>query len=76
MIQSITQYDLMSTSTCTPLGGGASQCVYQYRKEISTTTQNMATSTANYEAVATVGILFVIGMTVAIVVGTLVRKFT
>jgi len=76
MIQSITQYDLMSTSTCTPLGGGSSRCVYQYIKEISTTTQNMATSTANFEAVATVGILFVIGITVAIVVGTLVRKFT
>jgi len=76
MIQSITQYDLLATSTCTPLGGGASSCVYQYRKEISTTTQNLSTSTVNFEAVTIVGILFVIGVTTAVIVGSLVRKFT
>jgi len=41
------------------------------------TTQSMiATTTQNFEVVGTIGILFAIGMTVAIVVGTLVRKFT
>jgi len=76
MISSITQYDLLSTSTCVSIGAGGTRCVYEYQKEISTTTTPHATSTANFEAVGTIGILFAIGFVVAIVVTNVVRKLT
>jgi len=76
MIQSITQYDLMSTSTCTPIGGGASQCVYQYRKEVSTTTQNQATTTMNYEIVGMTTSLLFLFILIVFVVTKIVEKLT
>jgi len=76
MIPSITQYDLLSTSTCTSIGAGGTRCVYDYRKEISTTTTPHATTTANFEVVGTIGILFTIGIVVAVIVTNLVRRFT
>jgi len=81
MIPSITQYDLLSTSTCTSIGAGGSQCVYTYRKEISTTTTPnlpfaISTSTANYEAIATVQSLILIGMIFAVLTAYIVRKLT
>jgi len=74
MIKSLTQYDLMSTSTCTPLGGGASRCVYEYRKEVSTTTQDISTSTVNYETVSIIQSLVVIGIAFGAVVAYIVKK--
>jgi len=81
MTQSITQYDLMSTSTCTPTGGGASQFVYQYRKEISTTTTSanltpfvLATSTVNQEIVSMTQSILFIGIIFAVLVAFIVKK--
>jgi len=82
MDRAITQYDLLSTSTCVSIGAGGTRCVYEYKKEISTTTESslypdlIATTTANFEVVGTVGILFTIGIVIAVIVAGLVRKFT
>jgi len=66
----------MSTSTCTPLGGGSSQCVYQYRKEISTTTQSTPTTTQNFEVISTIQSVLFIGVMSAVIIVYLVRKLT
>jgi len=75
----------MSTSTCTPTGGGASQCVYSYRKEISTTTettdavettQRMASTTELYYNVATITMFIVIGFMFTVATTLLVKKLT
>jgi len=74
MNQSLTYYDLMSTSTCTPQGGGTTQCVYQYRKEVSTTTMPLATSTVNYETVSVIESFIVIGFMFGVAVAYITKK--
>jgi len=74
MIQSVTQYDLMASSTCTPIGGGANTCVYNYIKKISTTTQNTPTTTVNYETVAMIESFVVIGVVFVVSVAYIVKR--
>jgi len=76
MIPSLTQYDLLATSTCVSIGAGGTRCVYEYRKEISTTTTPQATTTVNFEIVGTIGVLFAIGIVVAVIVTNIVRRLT
>jgi len=54
MSVSVTQYDLMSTSTCNPLGGGSSRCSYEYRKEVSTTTTLGSSTVPEFTAIVSI----------------------
>jgi len=78
----ITQYDLMSTSTCTPLGGGASTCTYKYIKSISTSTtqeytpQVNASSTEMYQTSMTIAVFLFIGVLFTAVTVYLTQKLT
>jgi len=67
----------LATSTCTPIGGGASNCSYSYRDTLTystTTIQNISTSTENYMAVGTITFLLSIGLMVTVGVAYLTKK--
>lgn len=73
-----TNYSELATSTCTPTGGGASRCVYEYLNKVSysTSTQQLATSTVTFHETATVSMLIGLGIVIATITAILVRKLT
>lgn len=72
----VTNYSELATSTCTPLGGGASTCSYQYvtRTSVSTTTQGQATSTLLHHEVSTIVNLILLFVVIAWSVAVVVKK--
>lgn len=74
----VTIHNELSTSTCTPTGGGASTCTYQYTPRTSTTTSTttgiLATSTVNYQTVSMVTDLTTIAIILMLAVAMLTKK--
>jgi len=70
----------LATSTCTPTGGGASNCSYSYRETLTystTTIQNTeanATTTTNLAGIETIWLLFTLGVMVTVGVAYIAKK--